>query len=851
MELTDYRRELIARVQEKALDENLFDQEAFFHVVCDMLRDSEAITDYQPIEPGYRFGEGTNRFMAVDGYDQSSFEMDESIIVITCDDYSTRAGDEQVSTIQAKDCMRYIQAMRRYIQKAVDGSFLEQAEESSAAWEFASFIHEHVKSISRFRLYFVTDRKYTGRDSSIKDPTDFYLEDRDNAISFEAHVWDLRHLMEASQAAAPLEHLTVDLGYKGIPAVKAPDSGNGMETYLMFVAGQTLSDWYEKHGSKLMEANVRSFLSLRGKVNRGIRNTLEKEPDRFVAYNNGLSATASMVDMNGQGYITAIHDLQIVNGGQTTASIFYSQKGGGIDLSKVAVPVKLVVVREDVARELVPCISRYTNSQNKVAETDFSSNSEYQVRLSALSQQVLTPPLPGANPTHWYYERTRGQYDSERNRRSTSERKQFEKLNPSKQRIKMIDAPKYLMCWEGYPHVASLGSQKCFARFVDMEAAKGQKSVEALDADFFKQLVCKRIIFDAIYKSIKTADWYKGAYQSNIAQYAVAKYAFDLRRSCTGFGFNAIWRAQYIDDTSLAYLMKAAEQASEVLNDPNRPVQNVSEWAKKEACWDILRQRPSCLDAVFVDFAPRRSSSSAADVATVRSVDDKDTPQSAITDSKQDELMPRVPSTSKRTVPRHKAAVQPEAARIDDWTAAPVDLLRKLYSFGRARNLLSPKAEMSLNHLMRGDTTGININALDFLLSNANKCGFRYEEDSKIIAKKAAVRKKKTVAAPKTAAKKKPETQVLASAEHDLNYQRNFLMAIPVESWRTILDGARYRNILTAEVMDGIMSIDKHIPLTDQQTRCLWSWRQKLISRGFPESQFAPRPGTGISAVRF
>lgn len=154
MELTSYRRELVTRVQEMAIDEGLLDQEAFFQVACEMLRDSEAIADYQPIEPGYRFGEGTNRFMAVDGYDQSAFDMDESIVVIACDDYSNRVGDEQVNTIQAKDCMRYIKAMRRYIKAAFDGSFLEQAEESSAAWEFASFIHEHKRGISRFRLYF-------------------------------------------------------------------------------------------------------------------------------------------------------------------------------------------------------------------------------------------------------------------------------------------------------------------------------------------------------------------------------------------------------------------------------------------------------------------------------------------------------------------------------------------------------------------------------------------------------------------------------------------------------------------------------------------------------------------------
>lgn len=596
MELIKYRNEFVADVQEKALDDELMDQEAFFHVACDMLRDSEAIADYQPIEPGYRFGKGTNRFMAIDGYDQSAFEMDESIVVIACDDdYSLRVGEEN-PTIQAKECISYINAMRRFIVSAWQGRFLEQGEESGTAYEFASFIHENKNDISRFRLYFVTDREYTGRDSSIKDPTDFYSSDEDShKVSLEAHVWDLRHLMEAAETAAPLEHLAVNLGDEGIAAVKAPNDTNDMETYLLFLSGQMLANWYKKHGSKLMEANVRSFLSLRGKVNRGIRATLDNEPDRFVAYNNGLSATASSVSLNEYGRIISIEDLQIVNGGQTTASIFYTQQKDKLDLSKVVVPVKLVVVRDSVARELIPNISRYTNSQNKVAETDFSSNSDYQVRLAQLSQHVLTPPLPGKNPTHWYYERTRGQYENDKNRRDASDRKQFERLNPSKQRIKMIDAPKYLMCWDGHPEVASLGSQKCFAQFVSTESKNGKESVEFLDVDFFKGLVCKRIIFDAIYKHIKTAAWYQGAYQANIAEYAVAKYAFDMKRASSEFDFDVVWRMQNVPDSIRPALLKAAWQSSDVLNSPQRPIQNISEWAKKKECWNDLQLFPSCL----------------------------------------------------------------------------------------------------------------------------------------------------------------------------------------------------------------------------------------------------------------
>lgn len=833
MELTDYRRELVAKVQEKAVDEGLFDQEAFFQVACEMLRDSEAIADYQPIEPGYRFGEGTSRFMAVDGYDQSAFEMDESIVVIACDDYSKRVGDEQIATIQAKDCTRYIKAMRRYVQASLNGSFLEQAEESSAAWEFASFIHEHKQGISRVRLYFVTDREYTGRDSSIKNPTDFYSKNETGRkISLEAHVWDLRHLMEASQAAAPLEHLTVNLGDEGIPAVKAPEASNGMNTYLMFLSGQTLSTWYKKHGSKLMEANVRSFLSLRGKVNRGIRNTLDTEPDRFVAYNNGLSATASMVDINEHGNITAIHDLQIVNGGQTTASIFYSQKKDKLDLSRVVVPVKLVVVQEDIARELVPYISRYTNSQNKVAETDFSSNSEYQVKLSQLSQQVLTPPLPGKNPTHWYYERTRGQYDSEKNRRDTADRKRFEKLNPSKQRIKMIDAPKYLMCWDGYPHIASLGSQKCFARFVESESKKGQSSIQALDTEFFKRLVCKRIIFDTIYRHIKTADWYKGAYQGNIAEYAVAKYALDLSRFHVNCDFETIWRTQRINDTTLRCLLKAAEQASDVLNDSDRPTQNVSEWAKKEACWDVLRRRPSCLGAQLppMSLTPNNTIPVAHDTSLVA----KQLPKFG------DTAPAFAHSSSERaqSVPKHKSPEQMPDTRIDDWSTVPSKFLRELYAFAREHNILSPKAEVSLKTLINDESGDINANALNYLLARSVNSGFQYADLSTEMEEEPRITSPSSQSRPKSI--RKPSENI----EHDVNYQRDFLMAIPDNTWYTIIAWAKSRYALNDEVLAGIAKISKHTRLTDEQTRHLWAWRQKLIRKGLSASQFAPRPGS-------
>ncbi|MUH60476.1 AIPR family protein [Bifidobacterium canis] len=188
-----------------------------------------------------------------------------------------------------------------------------------------------------------------------------------------------------------------------------------MKTYLLFLTGDVLAKLYKDYGAKLMEANVRSFLSMRGKVNKGIRKTILDNPDRFVAYNNGLTATASSIELNTQGNIVSIADLQIVNGGQTTASIYYTgNTTPEAELRKVIVPVKLVVVDSAESKMLIPEISRFTNSQNKVAEADFSANSEYQVKLEQVSRTVLTPVEAGKRQTRWYYERVRGQYDSEK-----------------------------------------------------------------------------------------------------------------------------------------------------------------------------------------------------------------------------------------------------------------------------------------------------------------------------------------------------------------------------------------------------------------------------------------------------
>ena len=101
----------------------------------------------------------------------------------------------------------------------------------------------------------------------------------------------------------------------------------------------------------------------------------------FFAYNNGIAATATEVDteQTPEGLvITRIKDLQIVNGGQTTASIanavLTARKNEFIDLERIKVPMKISVLDHDMSEKIIPKISEYSNSQNKVDASDFFSN---------------------------------------------------------------------------------------------------------------------------------------------------------------------------------------------------------------------------------------------------------------------------------------------------------------------------------------------------------------------------------------------------------------------------------------------------------------------------------------------
>ncbi len=488
---------------------------------------------------------------------------------------------------------KHLKECAAFAEEAQLRSNWEELEPSSPVYGLASSINRREVAIARYKIYYITDGTIGNRTKG------FTIPPIKNAV-VDWHVIGIERLFAAAETGGEREPIEIDFATRGgaVPCLRVQEAED-LTTYLLALSGNLVADLYHEHGTRLLEANVRAFLSGRGKVNRGIRTTLQNAPEKFMSYNNGITATASDVKCKSVGdqlVITNITDLQIVNGGQTTASLFYSRRDYKADLSDAWVQVKLVQVDPCFGEKLVPEIARYANSQNKVSEADFFSNHPYHQRLEQLgNQQVLAPAAAGSIvSTHWFYERTRGSWDNQRTKFKTASLvKQFEAQNPRNQIITKTDAAKYLVTWEGRPHIVSQGAQKNFMAFADNASSQWDASENSINREYYQQLVSLAILFAEIRLSVLKSDWYDKGYLANIATYTMAAFR---KKYVTQFNqeldLEIIWREQRVPEPQLDSILPLAKATAEVLTSADRPLANVTEWAKRAQCWDQVQAIP-------------------------------------------------------------------------------------------------------------------------------------------------------------------------------------------------------------------------------------------------------------------
>lgn len=590
LQLTQFHRQLLNDVEMTAQVEGELPHTVFVQTCAQMLYEADAIDNLQI---SYFRGTGLRgRRLGVDGYDLD--DPDESVSLLICD-FDPSA---ERQTLTASEARKMLQTLLHFLDEARSARFVEGREESDPAVQLAEDLFRRGQTISRFRLFLITNRTISGKDLS-------FPESEFQGFPVDFHIWDLARFMGIAMALEERAGISVDLTEwepNGVVAAEARSPSADFTTYMSVLPGAMLADLYQQYGSRLLESNVRSFLSARGKVNKGIQATVMGHPDRFIAFNNGITATvsdAALVD----GRIQSVSDLQIVNGGQTTASLYYVRKNqlnGADRVGQVAVPAKIVLISQEHAASLVADISRFTNSQNKVSEADFFSNSPYHVRLEEISQRVLAPAAPGDTyETHWFYERTRGQYNNERLKSTTRDAKKFEASNPKSQLISKTDAAKYLVTWDEQPHLVSRGAQKNFVAFAKTASELWARSEgREVNEEYFKELVCKALIFKRVQTLVSNAEWYSSGYRANIVTYAIAKFAHDLRERHRELrmDWSSLWKLQGLTGSLEQVLAEYAYDAFRVLTAEQRPVKNVTEWAKREDCWKVMLHASDHLD---------------------------------------------------------------------------------------------------------------------------------------------------------------------------------------------------------------------------------------------------------------
>lgn len=583
MNLVEYHEEFMQDIFARSGAESNFSETVFTERMCDFLVDQAVIENFSYV--GYR---NSPRGLRVDAWEYND---ETEILSLFVTDYRASLELESLSSTEVTKCFKRAE---KFFTECLSLGFLVAMEESAPAYELARVIYENSSSISKVQFIVMSNAQLSRRVDSVS---------RENVKGYNCiyDIWDISRVFRLESSGKAREDSVIDFRDvipQGLPCLPAFTNSDTLEAYLLVMPGTLLASLYDEFGERLLEQNVRTFLQFRGNVNKGIRNTIQNEPDMFFAYNNGLTTTAEDVETDERRErILSVTNLQIVNGGQTTASIFTAMKKNRADLSNVFVQVKLTVISPEKSEIVVPRISEFANTQNKVSAADFFSNHPFHLRIEDLSRRIWAPsPDGGLRETHWFYERARGQYANAQANLTRAKLREFLTKNPRSQMFTKTDLAKYENSFNMKPHVVSLGAQRNFARFASDIGQNWEKNDKQFNEMYFKHLIAKAILFRFLDRSVMKQSWY-GGYKANIVTYSLAKLTHLIFKTNKHLDFDRIWREQIPSELLQSQLMTIATIVNEKIQDTPDNITNVTEWCKKELCWQRIEDTSIELDA--------------------------------------------------------------------------------------------------------------------------------------------------------------------------------------------------------------------------------------------------------------
>ncbi len=492
---------------------------------------------------------------------------------------SLYAGVDDVTPIPDSDTKTAAEQCLRFLARCAVKRLASTMDETHDAYALTVTIQECYTNLDQIRVYVLTDRQAKAKNFKPRDIA---------GKTIKLEVMDIERLHRHWSEGKPRDELVVNFDEVSggpLPCIYIPGDAAEYDYAMTVIPAEALRFVYDKYGARLLEANVRSFLSTTGKVNAGIRDTLKDSPERFMAYNNGIVIVADEVRLGttseGGPGIRWLKGMQIVNGGQTTASIYFiKRKAPEVDLHRVRVPAKIIVLHtnDTIAEEsLIADISRYANSQNSVKLSDLSANKPFHVQVENLALSTYCPD----GVSRWFYERAAGSYNTMLAREGTTPARlrQLRDAISTSRKITKTDLAKFLNAWAQKPDAVSLGAQKNFERFM----AELGNNPPLPDVPWYKQMIAIAILFKKTQSLVRPRFQ---AFQANVTAYVLALVANRLGGQ---LDLDKIWQRQDLSPELKEQIIRWAPEVNRILHDTANG-RMVSEWAKKTECWEAVRK---------------------------------------------------------------------------------------------------------------------------------------------------------------------------------------------------------------------------------------------------------------------
>jgi len=608
MEIEEYRKDFLELIRSDAALNSTDPNEEFIQKSVTLLEEIEEFPDPTIHYFGSKGKKGRIMQFNAYGFD----EADGSICLLISDFNNSEIPvtliNTQIDTLYSR--------MQYFVEEAYQGNISEFCDESDQTIDIARQIRKLIgkssfeSSVLKFKFFIITNSVLSSRVKYIQKENLFERP-------VEINLWYLERFYDlyTSSNSEAIEINVQDFGIDGIQCIKANMTDcDEYDAYLAIVPGKFLADIYLKHGSRLLQGNVRAFLSLKNAVNKGIRKTIISEPKKFFTYNNGIATISQSIELSTDGSkIISFNGLQIINGGQTTASMASSVvKKDNEKLENIFVPMKLTVLKSNSKEgdnekdkqynDMIQKISEYANSQTKVTTADFFSNHKFHVLMETLSISAknYAPPVNGNPfPTVWFYERSRGKWEQEQMKLSPSERDKFIKKHPKNQVVKKEQLIKCMTIIDGQPYTACDISTKMMKQIADKITDICDNSIEQINEYFFRKSIASIIIYNAVEKLVGKQTWYpKGGNRAQIVPYTIAKLLNSIPGNKT-IDYDLIWKGQCLYPSFVYEIEAVSLITHHFLNNSGGEI--TREYARHKDTWIKYKNIPYEISDSFYD----------------------------------------------------------------------------------------------------------------------------------------------------------------------------------------------------------------------------------------------------------